>query len=61
MGTWPAASSLTTGTLTALSDLHVWLGLKNSDDQGCPVRLSGRTIRLGAPRRLTLIAPIPSR
>ncbi len=34
IGTWPAAASLTTGTLTTLSDLHVWLGLKNSDDQG---------------------------
>jgi hypothetical protein len=34
VGTWPAASALTAGTLTALSDLHVWLGLKNSDDQG---------------------------
>jgi uncharacterized delta-60 repeat protein len=34
IGTWPAASALTTGTLTALDDLHVWLGLKNSDDQG---------------------------
>ena len=34
IGTWPAASTLTGGTLSALSDLHVWLGLKNSDDQG---------------------------
>lgn len=34
IGAWPAASALTTGTLTALSDLNVWLGLKNSDDQG---------------------------
>ncbi|MEW6246480.1 MAG: RHS repeat-associated core domain-containing protein [Nitrospirota bacterium] len=34
IGTWPAASALTGGTLNALSDLHVWLGLKNSDDQG---------------------------
>jgi CSLREA domain-containing protein len=34
IGTWPAASALTTGTLNALDDLHVWLGLKNSDDQG---------------------------
>ena len=34
IGTWPAVSKLTTGNLTALSDLRVWLGLKNSDDQG---------------------------
>src|SRR6185369_2057629 len=34
VGTWPAVSSTTTGEITALSDLHVWLGLKNSDDQG---------------------------
>ncbi len=26
IGTWPAPASLTAGTLTALSDLHVWLG-----------------------------------
>jgi hypothetical protein len=34
IGTWPAASALTTAKLTALSNLRVWLGLKNSDDQG---------------------------
>jgi len=34
VGTWTAAPSLTSGPLTALSDAHVWLGLKNSDDQG---------------------------
>jgi hypothetical protein len=34
VGTWTAASVLTNGQLTTLSDLHVWLGLKNSDDQG---------------------------
>ncbi|TLY41826.1 MAG: hypothetical protein E6K58_09180, partial [Nitrospirae bacterium] len=34
VGTWPADPALTAGTLSALSDLHVWLGLKNSDDQG---------------------------
>lgn len=34
IGSWAAQSTLTGGTLTALSDLHVWLGLKNSDDQG---------------------------
>jgi len=32
IGAWPAAPA--TGVMTALSDLRVWLGLKNSDDQG---------------------------
>jgi predicted extracellular nuclease len=34
VGTWPAAPTLSQGTLIALSNLHAWLGLKNSDDQG---------------------------
>ncbi len=34
IGTWLAAPILTDGELTTLNDLHVWLGLKNSDDQG---------------------------
>ncbi|MGH7752832.1 MAG: PKD domain-containing protein, partial [Gemmatimonadales bacterium] len=34
VGTWPADPSLTSGTLTAASDLHVWISLKNSDDTG---------------------------
>jgi len=34
VGTWPATAAMTAGTLTSFSDLHVWLGLKNSDDQG---------------------------
>jgi alpha-tubulin suppressor-like RCC1 family protein len=34
VGTWTAAPSLTSGSLTALGDVHVWLGLKNSDDIG---------------------------
>lgn len=34
VGVWTAQSSLISGTLSALGDLHVWLGLKNSDDQG---------------------------
>lgn len=34
VGTWNATSAMTPGTLTSLSDLHFWLGLKNSDDQG---------------------------
>jgi hypothetical protein len=34
VGTWNASPGLTRGMLTSLSDLRVWLGLKNSDDQG---------------------------
>jgi hypothetical protein len=34
IGTWSAAPAFSNGTLTALSDLHGWVGLKNSDDQG---------------------------
>jgi hypothetical protein len=34
LGTWTAAPTLSHGTLTALGDTHVWLGLKNSDDVG---------------------------
>ena len=47
IGTWPAAASLTTGTLTALSDLHVWLGLKNSDDQGTQFDLRAEVLKNG--------------
>jgi len=34
IGTWAAAPAATWMRLTSLSDLHVWIGLKNSDDQG---------------------------
>jgi hypothetical protein len=34
VGIWPADPVPSAGTLTALSPLYVWLGLKNSDDQG---------------------------
>lgn len=35
VGAWGTANpALAAGTLTALSDARVWLGLKNSDDQG---------------------------
>ena len=34
VGTWTAAPAVVTGTLTALGEATVWLGLKNSDDQG---------------------------
>jgi gamma-glutamyltranspeptidase/glutathione hydrolase len=34
IGTWAAGPRLTLGIVSGLSDLHAWLGLKNSDDQG---------------------------
>jgi len=34
VGVWAAAPADSALRLTALSDLHVWIGLKNSDDQG---------------------------
>ena len=34
IGVWSATPSQTSGTLNTLSALRVWLGLKNSDDQG---------------------------
>jgi len=34
VGTWTDETAQFTGTLQDLGDLHVWLGLKNSDDQG---------------------------
>jgi hypothetical protein len=42
VGVWAAAPVDSALRLTALSDLHVWLGLNNSDDQGtCPVTVTG--------------------
>jgi hypothetical protein len=34
VGTWRAAPDVANGTLSTLGDSHMWLGLKNSDDQG---------------------------
>ena len=34
VGTWRAAGGLPSGLIPALSDFHIWLGLKNSDDVG---------------------------
>jgi len=34
VGTWSDSAGLINRELVSLSDLHVWLGLKNSDDQG---------------------------
>jgi uncharacterized repeat protein (TIGR01451 family) len=34
IGAWPASPALISGTFIGLEELHGWLGLKNSDDQG---------------------------
>jgi uncharacterized repeat protein (TIGR01451 family) len=34
IGVWPAQPSAVSGVLSGLEELHAWLGLKNSDDQG---------------------------
>ncbi len=47
VGGWAAAPSLTAGNLTALNDLHVWLGLKNSDDQGTRFDLRAEVYKNG--------------
>jgi hypothetical protein len=47
VGTWPANPIPAGGTLTALSPLYVWLGLKNSDDQGTNFDLRAEIFRNG--------------
>src|SRR5258706_5559136 len=47
VGAWTAASSQTSGQLTSLNDLHVWLGLKSSDDQGARFDLRAEVYRNG--------------
>ncbi len=49
VGVWTTAAPLTAGSLTALSDLRVWLGLKNSDDQGANFDLRVEVARNGVP------------
>jgi hypothetical protein len=39
--------ALTSGTLTTLGDLHVWLGLKNSDDAGTRFDLAAEVWKNG--------------
>jgi hypothetical protein len=47
VGHWPAAPTLAVGTLAALSDLHVWLGLKKGDDQGTRFDLRAEVYKNG--------------
>ncbi len=53
IGTWSAAAASSTVQLASLSAVHVWVGLKNSDDQGtyfdvrAEVRKNGTVIASG--------------
>ena len=47
IGTWVADSAFTSGTVIELGDLNVWLGLKNSDDQGTRFDLAAEVRKNG--------------
>lgn len=47
IGAWAATKADAAVKLTALSDLHVWLGLKNSDDQGTNFDLRAELLKNG--------------
>jgi hypothetical protein len=47
IGEWAAAPALTAGTLTALNDLRVWLGLKKNGDQGALFDLRAEVYKNG--------------
>jgi len=58
IGTWSAAAAGETLRLESLSDLHVWVGLKNSDDQGtyfdvrAEIRKNGAMIASGETKNI---------
>jgi len=47
VGTWTSTPPPAAGTVVSLSDLHAWLGLKNSDDQGTQFDLRAEVYRNG--------------
>jgi len=47
VGAWTADPALTRGTLGSLNDLHGWVGLKNSDDQGTRFDLRAEVLKNG--------------
>jgi Concanavalin A-like lectin/glucanases superfamily len=47
IGTWTADPTFFSGSLTTLSDLHVWIGLKNSDDIGTRFDLAAEVWKNG--------------
>jgi streptogramin lyase len=48
IGTWTASLAGSAGTLISVSDLHVWLGLKNSDDIGTRFDLRAEVLKNGS-------------
>jgi len=66
VGTWPTSPVLAAGKLTGLTSLHVWLGLKNSDDQGtnfdllAEVYKNGDLVTSGLTRCITGITTNPA-
>jgi hypothetical protein len=49
IGTWSDPETGSPRSLTDLGDLHVWRGLKNSDDQGTRFDLLAEVLRNGSP------------
>lgn len=49
VGTWYAAPTLSNGILTALDDVRLWVGLKNSDDIGANFDLRVELYKNGVP------------
>ena len=47
VGAWTADPALTRGTLSSLNDLHGWVGLKNSDDQGTRFDVRAEVLKNG--------------
>jgi YVTN family beta-propeller protein len=47
IGIWPADTADADGILTSLDDLHLWLGLKNSDDQGTRFDVRAEVLKNG--------------
>jgi len=48
VGTWTADPAETVGTVVSVTDVHVWLGLKNSDDVGTRFDLRVEVVRNGS-------------
>ncbi len=65
VGSWTTTSALPEGALTSLSNLRIWLGLKNSDDQGtrfdvrAEVRRNGVLVASGESRCIQGVTRTP--
>ena len=66
VGTWRAAPGATNGVLSGPTPLHVWIGLRNSDDQGTrfdlrvDVEKNGATVATGTTRCITGLTRNPA-